>query len=474
MEYDKKNWQMTKIFLYRITINPIGLVLMWSRILLYALWVLIWEFLHASNKIGGAKEMFRMFTSLTFASMLALPALADEGLNKLTAMQKTDASFTHVAQDGERADALRNILPYINVPDGFEVSLYAVVPDARSMAVAPQGTVVFAGTRKDKVWSIVDRDRNRIADEVMDFAPAIAFDIPNGPCFSKDGFLYIAERNRVLVFPAAEFFFEGPDPAVGVVVAQGKLIPEEEESFNHSARVCRVGPDGHLYISLGQPFNVQPIEKLEMYDEMGIGGIIRIGTDGSNREVYTRGVRNSVGHDFNPATGELWFTDNQVDGMGDDIPPGELNRQTAAGQHFGFPWTNARVEIPDYKNVPRPEGVTIIEPQLEMTAHAADLGMSFYNHESFPEQYHGGIFWAQHGSWNRTVPVGARVMFTALDSDGNAVGAQVFADGWLNDDTGEYRGRPMDVAFLADGSMLVSDDFAGAIWRIAYNGHSGN
>jgi hypothetical protein len=166
----------------------------------------------------------------------------------------------------------------------------------------------------------------------------------------------------------------------------------------------------------------------------------------------------------------LWWTDNQVDGLGDDIPPGELNRQTEAGQHFGFPWTNARYEIPDYRNVARPEGVEFVEPQVEMQAHAADLGMSFYKGSSFPEAYHGGIFSAQHGSWNRTDPVGATVMFTRLDADGNAAGTEVFADGWLNEETGEYRGRPMDIAFLPDGSMLVSDDFAGAIWRIAYVG----
>ncbi|WP_308916489.1 PQQ-dependent sugar dehydrogenase [Jannaschia sp. LMIT008] len=410
----------------------------------------------------------RTVAALAATTLLSTPAFAQDNMDKLTAMQRTDATFTHVAQDGERADALRAILEHVNVPDGFEVSLYAVVPDARSMAVAPQGTVVFAGTRKDKVWSIVDRDRNRVADDVFDFAPSIAFDIPNGPCFSPDGFMYVAERNRVLQFPAAEFFFESPDIAVGEVVAQGELIPPEEESFNHSARVCRVGPDGMLYISLGQPHNVQPPEKVEIYDELGIGGIIRINTDGTGREVYTRGVRNSVGHDFNPVTGELWWTDNQVDGMGDDIPPGELNRQTEAGQHFGFPWTNSRVEIMSEAEHPRPEGVTFVEPQLELTAHAADLGMSFYRGDSFPDEYKGGIFWAQHGSWNRTEPVGARVMFTALDEDGNATGAEVFADGWLNEATGEYRGRPMDVAFLPDGSMLVSDDFAGAIWRIAY------
>ncbi|WP_435594176.1 PQQ-dependent sugar dehydrogenase [Rhodovulum tesquicola] len=411
----------------------------------------------------------RVLAGMLLGTVMAVPLAAQDNMDRLTNMQRTDATFTFVDQEGDRAAALNAIVPHINVPEGFEISLYAVVPDARSMAVAPQGTVVFVGTRKDKVWSVVDRDRDRVADQVMDFAPSITFDIPNGPCFSRDGFLYIAERNRVLVFPAAEFFFEGPDPAVGVVVAQGELVPPEEESFNHTARVCRVGPDGKLYISLGQPYNVQPVDKHEMYDQIGIGGIIRINTDGSGREVYTRGIRNSVGHDFNPANGDLWFTDNQVDGMGDDIPPGELNRQTAAGQHFGFPWTNARVEIPEYRNVPRPEGVEFIEPQVEMPAHAADLGMSFYRGNSFPEKYRGGIFSAQHGSWNRTTPVGARVMFTTLDEDGNAAGTEVFADGWLNEETGEYRGRPMDIAFLPDGSMLISDDFAGAIWRIAYN-----
>ncbi len=411
-----------------------------------------------------------LLAGMLLATTAMSPASADN-LETLQNMQRTQGtSFTRIDQEGPRAAALRSIIPHINVPRGFEASLYAIVPDARSMAVAPQGTVVFVGTRKDKVWSVVDRDRDRVADEVLDFAPSITFDIPNGPCFSRDGFLYIAERNRILVFPAAEFFFEGPDVAAGVVVAQGELIPPEEESFNHTARVCRVGPDGKLYVSLGQPYNVQPADKVELYDRIGIGGIIRINTDGTGREVFTRGVRNSVGHDFNPANGDLWFTDNQVDGMGDDIPPGELNRQTAAGQHFGFPWLNGDIEIPEFKGVERPEGVEFVAPQVEMDAHAADLGMSFYRGSSFPEKYRGGIFSAQHGSWNRTKPIGARVMFTALDEEGNAAGTEVFADGWLNEDTGEYRGRPMDIAFLPDGSMLVSDDFAGAIWRIAYVG----
>ena len=307
----------------------------------------------------------RLVPGAVLGTLLAVPVAAQDNMNKLSNMQRTDAAFTTIDQEGERADALNGILEHINVPDGFEASLYAVVPDARSMAVAPQGTVVFTGTRKDKVWSVVDRDRNRVADEVKDFAPSVTFDIPNGPCFSPDGFLYIAERNRVLSFPAAEFFFEGPDQPVAVVVPQGELIPAEEESFNHTARVCRVGPDGKLYISIGQPHNVPPVDKHELYAKLGIGGILRMNPDGSGREVYTSGIRNSVGHDFNPANGDLWFTDNQVDGMGDDIPPGELNRQTAAGQHFGFPWVNGAVEIPDYKDVPRPEGVEFVPPQVD-------------------------------------------------------------------------------------------------------------
>src|SRR5688500_12570740 len=164
-----------------------------------------------------------------------------------------------------------------------------------TMAVGPQGVATFVGTRKTKVYAVTDRDKDRVADEVKEFAPSIAFKIPNGPCFSRDGMLYLAEQNRVLVFPAAEFFYEGPDVAAFLVVKQGELIPPGEESYNHTARVCRVGPDNKLYITLGQPFNVPAKSKLDLYDKVGIGGIIRLDQDGKNREVFARGVRNSVG-----------------------------------------------------------------------------------------------------------------------------------------------------------------------------------
>ncbi len=395
---------------------------------------------------------------------------SDTTLDRLGRFQTTgEADFTIVPQDTRSADAIRKTLEKIRLPEGFEIHLYALVPDARHMAVGPQGVVTFVGTRKSEVWAVTDRDKDRVADEVKNFAPSIRKSVPNGPCFSPAGVLYIAEQNRVLAYPAAEFFYEGGDVVATEVIPEGKLIPPEFVSFNHTSRVCDVGPDGKLYISLGQPYNVTPREHLETFDRLGIGGIIRVNQDGSEREVYTRGIRNSVGQDFHPGTGELWFTDNQVDGMGDDTPPGEINRQTAMGQHFGFPWYGGgQVRTGSYMNDEIPENTLL--PVSETEAHAADLGMIFYTGKMFPEKYRGGIFSAQHGSWNRTTPIGARVMFTPVDAEGNTAGKTVpFAEGWL-DENGEYLGRPVDVAQLRDGSLLVSDDLAGALYRIVYRG----
>jgi glucose/arabinose dehydrogenase len=385
----------------------------------------------------------------------------------------TDLNIPPVPQEGRNAEAIRENLKRIKLPPGFRIELYAVVPDARHMAVAPSTNMLFVGTRKTTVWAVTDRNSDGVADEVKPFAPSLNFKVPNGVCWTKDGFLVVVEHNRVLNFPAAEFFYEGPDVAVIEVVPQGKLIPVEDESFNHGARACRIGKDGMLYITVGQPFNVPPREKLKEFTQLGIGGIIRMNPfDGSKREVYATGVRNSVGLDFNPKDGTLWFTDNQTDGMGDDIPAGELNHATKAGQFFGYPWIQGKTRITEfgYDKDPLPANVTNAE--VLMDAHAADLGMTFYSGKQFPAQYQGGIFSAQHGSWNRTKPVGARIMFTSLKADGTAAGTHVFAEGWLDDDTGTYRGRPVDVAQLHDGSLLVSDDFAGAIYRISYVGEA--
>jgi glucose/arabinose dehydrogenase len=301
---------------------------------------------------------------------------------------------------------------------------------------------------------------------VKRFAPSIEFVIPNGVCFSKDGFLYIAERNRIRSFPAAEFFYESPDVAVGEVVKEGALIPGADESFNHTARVCAVGPDKKLYVQLGQPYNVPPPDRQEEFKKLGVGGIVRMNQDGSEREIVADGLRNPVGFDFDPKTGDLWTNDNQVDGMGDDQPPGELNHVTEMGQNFGFPWYGGgHTRTVEYKDSEPPANAVF--PVVETAPHAADLGMLFYTGSKFPDKYQHGVFTTQHGSWNRTVPVGARVLFTPLNEDGTAGEQEEFAAGWLTGD-GEYIGRPVALAQLRDGSILVSDDFAGAVYRISY------
>jgi glucose/arabinose dehydrogenase len=413
-----------------------------------------------------------LLSSIALGAMaLTGPAFAQDNMDTLTQMKATSTkmeAFAPVPQNDEYAAQLRKNLEQIKLPPGFKINLYAVVPDARHIAVGPQGVVTFVGTRKDAVWAITDRNKDGAADEVKRFAPSLTFVIPNGVCFSKDGFLYIAERNRIRVFPAAEFFYESPDVAVGEVVKEGELIPGADESFNHTARVCAIGPDKKLYVQLGQPHNVPPPDLQEGYKKQGIGGIIRLNTDGSGREIYADGLRNPVGMDFDPVTGDLWTNDNQVDGMGDDIPPGELNHITEAGQNFGFPWYGGgTVRTNEYKDSEPPANA--VPPVVETVAHAADLGMVFYTGNKFPDRYKKGVFTTQHGSWNRTVPVGARVLFTPLNDDGTAAGEQEeFAAGWLNAD-GEYIGRPIALSQLRDGSLLVSDDFAGAVYRISYS-----
>lgn len=423
-------------------------------------------------------------TSLVLAlcsTGLATGAMAQAGNDNLKTLQSmkvatTDLNIPVVAQEGRNADAIRANLKRIKMPPGFKIELFAVVPDARHMAVAPSTNMLFVGTRKTRVWAVTDRNGDGFADEVKAFAPSLNFKVPNGVCWTKDGFLVVVEHNRVLNFPAAEFFYEGPDVAVIEVVPQGKLIPEEEESFNHGARTCRISDDGKLHITLGQPYNVQPAGKVALYEKLGIGGMIRMDAfDGSKREVIARGVRNSVGMDINPKDKVVWFTDNQTDGMGDDIPPGELNRITkAGGEHFGYPFIHGNntpiagtAAAPDLKGMAAPSSWT--KPQVEFPAHQAQLGMTFYNGKMFPSKYQGGMFVAAHGSWNRTKASGGLVNFVPLNADGTAGKSEVFAEGFLDPDTGIYRGRPVDVAPMKDGSLLVSDDYAGAIYRITFS-----
>jgi glucose/arabinose dehydrogenase len=412
----------------------------------------------------------KIAAALALTTALAFPVAASaDALETLEGMHMTaPIDWPTIPQTGPKADAVKETLKKIKLPDGFHIGLYALVPDARHMAVGPQGVVTFVGTRKSKIWAVTDRSRSGVAEEVKEFAPTLPKKLPNGPCFSKDGFLYVVEQNRVLQYAAAEFFYESPDVAVGVVVPEGKLIPPGEESFNHTARECRIGPDNKLYIQLGQPYNVPPKDKVELDKKVGLGGIIRMNQDGTEREVYATGLRNPVGMDFNPKDKTLWTNDNQVDGMGDDIPPGEMDRIDKIGESFGFPWYGGgHTRTVEYKNDTPPADVVF--PEVEQIAHAADLGLTFYTGDMFPAKYKGAIFSTQHGSWNRTVPVGARLMVTFLKDDGHVAGPSTpFAEGW--NENGHYLGRPVDVAQYWDGSLLVSDDLVGAIYRIWYDG----
>jgi glucose/arabinose dehydrogenase len=422
------------------------------------------------------KKAMKVWALGAIAAAVALGAQAQQNIEKLKQMKvaTTDLNIPVVPQTGRNADAIRANLKRVKLPPGFSIELFAIVPDARHMAVAPSTNMLFVGTRKTTVWAVTDRNSDGVADEVKSFAPSLKFSNPNGVCWTKDGFLIVAEHNRVLNFPAAEFFYEGPDVAVIEVVGQGKLIPPDEESYNHGARTCRVADDGKLHITLGQPHNVQPRDKVALYEQLGIGGMVKMNAfDGSGREVVARGVRNSVGMDINPKDKSVWFTDNQTDGMGDDIPPGELNRVSKMGEHFGYPFIHGNnvpiagtAAAPDLKDMKPPAQWT--KPQIEFPAHQAQLGMAFYSGKMFPAKYQGGAFVASHGSWNRSKATGGLINYVSMKSDGSADKSEVFADGFLDPDTGLYRGRPVDVAVMKDGSLLISDDFAGAIYRVSY------
>lgn len=362
-----------------------------------------------------------------------------------------------------RRSEIEATLKGIKVPEGFTISLYALAPGARTLAVGREGKAIFVGTDEKRAYVLTPGgDR---AASVDDFAPWPSLAMPHGVCLSRDGTLFLVERNRVTRLDDAENAWREAAAKAEAIVKAGDLVPRSEENRIHSARVCRVGPDDKLYIALGQPYNVTPHEKLALYEKIGMGGIIRMNLDGSGREVFATGVRNSVGLDFG-LDGRLWFTDNQVDDMGDDIPPGEINRADRAGLNFGFPWYGGgHVRTHEYERDTPPDGVVF--PEVEEVAHAADLGMAFYRGAMFPMAYRGGIFSAQHGSWDRSIPVGARVMFTRVGPEGDAGESIPFAEGW-NKGSGGYLGRPVDVAELADGSLLVTDDLNGAIYRITY------
>ena len=336
----------------------------------------------------------------------------------------------------------------ISLPPGFSIEYFADdVPGARSLARGEKGTI-FVGTRKlDRVYALVDTNNDFRADRIHVIAKGL--NSPNGVAF-RNGALYIAEMNRVIRFDDIESHLDQPPPPVVV----NDTFPSEP---HHGWKFIRFGPDGKLYVPVGAPCNV--CEK----DDPRFASIMRMDADGSNLEIFANGVRNLVGFDWHPSTGELWFTDNGRDWLGDDLPPDELNRAPKKGLHFGFPYRHGLDLIdPAYGKNSTKE---FTSPAQELGPHVAALGMRFYTGDMFPAEYRNQIFIAEHGSWNRSQKIGYRISLVMLDGN-RAVSYETFAKGWLQGE--KVSGRPVDLLLLPDGSLLVSDDYAGVIYRISY------
>ena len=337
----------------------------------------------------------------------------------------------------------------IRLPPGFRIETYAVVPNAREMALGERGTL-FVGTWRGEVYGVPPEKTAEGTRRVVTIARNL--NKPNGVAF-RAGALYVAEISRVLRYDGIEFrLFSPPEPVV-----VNESFPKDG---HHGWKFIAFGPDGLLYVPVGAPCNI-----CERADPR-YAAILRMRPDGKGLEVFASGVRNTVGFDWNPETKELWFTDNGRDRMGDDVPPDELNRAPKKGLHFGFPYIHGKsLPDPEFGGKGKPDGFT--PPELELPAHTACLGMRFYTGEMFPARYRGQIFIAQHGSWDRSEPIGYRVTLVRLEGN-RAAGSEVFAEGWLRG--GEAWGRPVDVLVMPDGSLLVSDDKAGMIYRITYEG----
>jgi glucose/arabinose dehydrogenase len=367
---------------------------------------------------------------------------------------KDNQSNQSVANNSEQAtNALfsKYKLDKIKLPDGFKISVYAEVPNARSLCVSPSGTV-FVGTRNDKVFALPDKNNDGYADSVYQIASGL--NSANGVAF-KDGSLFIGASSTIYRMDNIEATLANP-PKPTVVYDQ---FPSDS---HHGLRYISFGPDNKLYVGVGAPCNVC-IPSKPYY-----GSICRINPDGSGFEIYASGIRNSVGFDWNPDTKEMWFTDNGRDNLGDTIPNDELNKAPQAGMNFGFPYCH-QGNIPDPEFGKGKNCSDYTPPVKLLGAHVASLGMRFNKENKFPPEYKNAIFIAEHGSWNRSTPIGYRVVVLKMDSNGNPMDPVPFAYGWLQDNK-EAMGRPVDVQFLKDGSLLVSDDYNGTVYKISYKG----
>ncbi|MDH4570422.1 sorbosone dehydrogenase family protein [Pseudomonas sp. BN414] len=337
-------------------------------------------------------------------------------------------------------------LERIRLPEGFRIALVSdQVPNAREMAWGDRGTLFVGSNSAGKVYAL-----QPASGEVR--AIASGLQLPVGVAY-KEGDLYISAVSKILRLRDIESRLDSP-PDAEVVYSK---LPHDT---HHGWKFIAFGPDGKLYVPVGAPCNVCD-EDPDTY-----AAIHRMNADGSGLELVARGVRNTVGFDWHPQTGELWFSENGRDLMGDDVPDCELNRLEKLGQHFGFPYCHAG-DVADPKFSQRPCS-EFVAPVAKLGPHVAPLGMRFYTGSQFPAEYRNNLFIAEHGSWNRSEKIGYRIKRVELNPDGSLKRQSVFAEGWLKD--GDVWGRPADVLVAPDGALLVSDDEAGAIYRIEYVG----
>ncbi len=346
--------------------------------------------------------------------------------------------------------------PYLDVqlPDGFEIEvLVDGLPNARGLALSDDGTLFVGSRRKGQVYAVKDvfSDNRRV------YTIAQGRKMPSGVAL-HEGSLYVGELTQVVRYPDIEARLDNPgEPEV---VIDG--LPKKKL---HSWKHIKFGPDEKLYVPLGSPCNV--------CDQPDFGVITRYEPDGSNPEVIARGIRNSVGLDWHPDSGELWFTDNGRDQMGDDIPPDELNRLANEGDHFGFPFCHAgTIPEPDPKYSSLGTCDDAVPPVKQLGPHVAALQLRFYTGEMFPDEYRNQVFIAEHGSWNRSEKIGYRIMLVRLNGN-EVVSYEPFAAGWLDSDGETVHGRPVDIIIAPDGALLVSDDSQGLVYRISYVANDG-
>jgi len=348
---------------------------------------------------------------------------------------------------------VKMMLSAIKLPPGFTISVYADnVPEARSMALSPSG-VLFVGTRKEgMVYAVLDQNRDLRADRVITLAEGL--EMPNGVAL-KDGDLYVAEVHRILRFRDIESNLLNP-PAPEILYDQ---FPKDR---SHGWKFIRFSPDGRLYVPVGAPCNVC------LRDNKVYSTITRLNRDGSGFEIFAHGVRNSVGFDWHPKTGVLWFTDNGRDWLGDDYPPDELNRAPRKGLHFGFPYCHGG-DLGDPEFGSQGACGQFTAPVVKLDAHVAALGMRFYTGSMFPDDYYHQVFIAEHCSWNRSRKSGYRITLVRMNGD-KILGYEPFARGWRIGNSAW--GRPVDLEVMQDGSLLVSDDKNGVIYRIHWSPQS--